>query len=79
MSTIIRTSYSTHPVSGAARIVAKGAGKQRTVAFDHSRTMAENHGLAAGTLALVLGLSDSPDIGHDQNESGTKAGFSFPS
>lgn len=77
MSTIIRTAYSTHPTSGAARIVAKGGGKQRTVPFDHSRSMAENHGLAAGTLALVLGLSDQPDIGHDMSEDGTKHGFSF--
>lgn len=78
METVIRTAYTTHPTTGASRIVAKGAGKQRTVPFDPSVSSDRNHGLAAGVLALALGLSWSDDIAHDSNDSGTKHGFGFP-
>lgn len=77
MSTIIRTAYGTHPTSGASRIVAKGAGKQRTVPFDPSKSSDWNHGNAAGTLALVLGLTWHDGIAHDCNDAGTKHGFEF--
>lgn len=43
---------SLHPTG--EKIVAKGAGKQRTVAIDHDKSLAWNHGNAAGEVACVL-------------------------
>lgn len=43
-----------HNNNGTPKIVAKGNGKQRTVNYDLSLSADRNHGLAAGTLALVL-------------------------
>lgn len=43
-----------HNHKGTAQVVAKGQGKQRTIAYDHEVTHERNHGNAAGTLALVL-------------------------
>lgn len=77
MSTIIRTAYSTN-ANGAGRIVAKGAGKQRTVSLDLSKSSEWNHGNAAGTLALTLGLPWSDAIEHDSSDDGTKHGFAWP-
>lgn len=77
MQTIIRTAYNSHPTTGASRITAKGAGKQRTVPFDPAKSSDWNHGNAAGTLALALGLTWHDGITHDQNDSGTKHGFQF--
>lgn len=58
----ITTTYKTND-KGAGRITAKGDGKQRTQPYNHAMSPAQNHGDAAGTLALVLGLpSDSADI-----------------
>lgn len=54
----ITTSYVT-AANGAGKILAKGEGKQRTVPFDHSLSVARNHGVAAGTLALVLVQGDT--------------------
>lgn len=75
MQTIIRTEYVN--VNGAGKIRAKGAGKQRTVPLDLSKSSDWNHAEAAGTLALALGLTWHDGIGHDSNDSGTKHGFSF--
>lgn len=77
MQNIIRTAYTTHPTSGASRIVAKGAGRQRTVPFDPAKSSDWNHGNAAGTLALALGWKWHSGIEHDMNDSGTKHGFKF--
>lgn len=77
MQTVIRTAYTT-TATGASRIVAKGGGKQRTIPFDPAVSSDRNHGNAAGTLGLVLGLKWSDDIAHDSNDSGTKHGFAFP-
>lgn len=77
MKTIIRTAYHTHPTTGASRITAKGGGKQRTIPFDPAKSTDRNHGEAAGTLALVLGLTWHDGIAHDSNDSGTKHGFEF--
>lgn len=77
MNTIIRTAYNTHPTSGASRITAKGGGRQRTIQFDPAKSSDRNHGEAAGTLALVLGLDWHDGITHDMNDSGTKHGFQF--
>lgn len=74
MQTVIRTSYNT-TATGAGRVTAKGAGKQRTIPFDPAVSSERNHGNAAGTLALVLGLSWHDGITHDSNDSGTKHGF----
>lgn len=74
---ILRTSYKTNG-SGRSQILAKGGGKQRTVNYDDSRSSDWNHGTAAGTLALALGLSWSPNIEHDMSPDGTKHGFAFP-
>jgi hypothetical protein len=75
VSTIVRTSYVN--VNGTPKVLAKGAGKQRTTAWDLSKSTDWNHGNAAGALALVLGLEWHDGIGHDSNDSGTKHGFSF--
>lgn len=73
---IIRTAYTTN-AAGRGQIVAKGGGRQRTVAFDLSKTADWNHGAAAGTLALVLGLKYHDGIPHECNESGTRRSFEF--
>lgn len=65
----IKTTYKTN-VNGTAQIVAKGGGKQRTINVDHSKSLAHSHGVAAGTLALVLGLQDG-DIAHQSNQHDT--------
>lgn len=66
-----------HNDKGVAKIVAKGAGKQRTINYDHGVSHERNHGTAAGTLALALGLSDSPEIQHETVD-GRKHRFSIP-
>lgn len=48
------TTKHTSNASGRGQVIAKGGGKQRTVAWDHSKSNDWNHGNAAGTLALVL-------------------------
>lgn len=40
--------------NGAGVLVAKGAGKQRTTKYDHSKSTDANFGAAAGTLLDVL-------------------------
>lgn len=40
--------------NGAGVLVAKGAGKQRTTKYDHSKSIDANFGAAAGTLLDVL-------------------------
>lgn len=82
MTTIIRTQYKTNN-NGTGQILAKGGGKQRTVAFDPALSSDRNHGLAAGTLALVLfqGLTSrriaAKTASHDQSDDGTRHGFAF--
>lgn len=49
----ITTTYKTNH-NGTGQILAKGAGKQRTLTYDPALSVARNHGLAAGTLARVL-------------------------
>lgn len=47
----IRTQYTTHPTTGAGKIVARGiGGKQKTTNYDHSRSVPANHGIAAANL-----------------------------
>jgi hypothetical protein len=53
VSTNITTTYTTNK-DGAGRIVAKGAGKQKTVPYNHERTPSQNHGDAAGELVKTL-------------------------
>ena len=55
MSTVI-TVKPTSNANGRAQRIATGAGKQRTVSLDFSKSDDWNAGNAAGTLALVLGL-----------------------
>ena len=73
---IIRTQYKTN-ANGGSQILAKGAGKQRTVGYDPSRSSDWNHGNAAGTLALVLGLDWHDSVEHDMSEDGVRHGFKF--
>lgn len=47
-----------HNHNGTAQILAKGAGKQRTIAYDHALSHERNIGNGAGTLALVLVQGD---------------------
>lgn len=81
MNTIIRTAY--HNVNGTPKVLAKGGGKQRTVAWDLSKSTDWNHGTAAGTLALVLFQGETArriaaeHVTHDQSDDGTKHGFDF--
>lgn len=83
MHTVIRTAYTTHPTTGASRIVAKGGGKQRTVPFDPSKSSDWNHGNAAAEVARLLFVGDTArhiaaDLcAHDSNDAGTKHGFEF--
>lgn len=73
----ITTQYTTND-KGAGKIVAKGGGKQRTVAYDHSLTPSQNHGAAAGTLGLVLGfLAEAADITHFIDAGNGRAHFQF--
>lgn len=53
MSTNITTTYGANG-KGAGRIVAKGAGKQKTVPYNHDRSPGQNHGDAAGELLKTL-------------------------
>lgn len=52
MSIVITTQYVATDRGG--RIIAKGAGKQRTVQIDHSLTSEAKHATAAGELLNVL-------------------------
>ena len=76
--------------SGATKITARAAGKQKTVTYDHSRSNAANHGIAAGALIIDMHrkapLTTNPpsefvrslDAGygtHESNESGTAHTF----
>lgn len=70
----IRTKYITN-AKGTGQIVAKYDGRQRTIPWDHSASVDHNHGLAAGTLALALGVSWGPNMEkfatHETAEDGT--------
>lgn len=70
----IVTTYKTN-ANGRAQILAKGNGKQKTVSYDHAQSMDWNHGNAAGTLALTLGVEDHDGMTHETNESGTRHVF----
>lgn len=71
------TTKHTSNANGATVIVAKGAGRQRTVQSDPAKSPEWNAGNAAGTLALALGLDWSEDITHEYVEAG-KHKFTFP-
>jgi hypothetical protein len=72
---VIRTAYKF--VNGGCKIVAKCSGKQRTITFDTTRSSDHNHGTAAGTLALALGLEWHPGIEHDSSDDGTQHSFTW--
>lgn len=57
----------THTDSGSTKVKATGAGKQRTISYDHERSHDANMGEAAGTLALALGLDWHDGITHEQD------------
>lgn len=59
-----------------ATILARGAGKQRTVAYDPSKSADWSHGNAAGVLGLALGLSWSDNITREDTDTGIR--FNFP-
>lgn len=48
------TTTKTSNANGRPQVIAKGAGKQRTVSYDLSRSLEWNMGAAAGTLLDVL-------------------------
>src|SRR6478609_5577985 len=48
------TTTKTANKSGAGRIVAKGAGKQMTLPYDHAKSANAQHGEAAAALALKI-------------------------
>lgn len=67
----------TAPHESGQKIVAKGGGKQRTVAIDSNKSSSWNHGNAAGTLALALGLEWSDEVSHFDSQIGFHT-FVFP-
>lgn len=71
---IIHTQYKTN-ASGRGQILARGEGRQRTVSVDQSKSSDWNHGNAAGTLGLVLGLEWRDGISHRQTDDGTEHMF----
>lgn len=72
----IRTAQTSN-ASGRTQVVAKGAGKQRTVSWQQDKSTAWNHGYAAAHLAVVLGLTYHDGVTHTMNEAGTKHEFTF--
>lgn len=56
MKLSIRTTYSSHPKTGAGRIIAKCGGRQHTMPYDHSLGGDKSHKEAARQLAEKLGL-----------------------
>lgn len=56
----------TSNANGRAQRIATGAGKQRTVSLDFSKSDDWNAGNAAGTLALALGLKWHDGITHER-------------
>lgn len=60
----ITTKFVHNDLSGP-KIVAKGAGKQRTVAYDHSLSSDANHGVAAGTLMQALDVRWNDETTHE--------------
>ena len=76
MLTKIVTRYQTN-AQGRGQILAKANGRQRTVNFDPALSSDRNHGLAAGTLALALGLSWNDAATHETNDSGTVHTFTL--
>lgn len=57
----------TSNASGRPQRIAKGAGKQRTVSVDLSKSDDWNEGNAAGTLGLVLGWEPGDNITRGQS------------
>lgn len=72
--TIIHTK-TTSNASGRSQVIAKGGGRQRTVSVDQSKSNDWNHGNAAGTLGLALGLTWRDGISHRQSDDGTEHMF----
>lgn len=72
------TTKHTSNAKGATVVVAKGAGRQRTVQSDPAKSPAWNAGNAAGTLGLALGLKWSDDVTHEVSEGGGTHRFTFP-
>jgi hypothetical protein len=59
--------------TGAPQILAKGNGRQVTVKVDQTKSQDWNHGTAAGTLALKLGLTSADatsNMSHAVNDKG---------
>ena len=54
-----------HNDNGTPKVVAKGAGKQRTINYDHGVSHERNYGNAAGTLAAVFGWQADDNITHE--------------
>lgn len=71
---IIHTQSKTN-ASGRSQVLARGEGRQRTVNWDAQRSTDWNHGNAAGTLGLVLGLEWRDGISHRQTDDGTEHMF----
>jgi hypothetical protein len=76
MNLTIRTQRKSN-ANGRSVIVAKGGGKQRTIPVDLNRGSDYNHGAAAGTLAVALGVKWHPGVLHTSNDSGTQQSFFF--
>jgi len=55
----ITTTFTT-TANGSARVVARGAGKQRTVVFDHSLSPQRNH--VEAVASLIAGTNQAMDV-----------------
>lgn len=56
----IVTLQKSHPTTGKTIIVARGMETQKTVAYDQSRSIDANHGLAAGALIIAVSKKMHP-------------------
>lgn len=75
----ILTEYLSRPSDGRGQVKAKcsARGKVRTISWEHADSRDRNHGNAAGTLALALGLPWSDEIQHHHLADGQHR-FLFP-
>lgn len=66
----ITTEYKTN-AKGTGQIVAKGGGRQRTMDYQHSLSVRENHRVAAGAVAALHGTRLFPHTEVIRSDNGT--------
>lgn len=58
MHITVTTTYKTN-AKGTGQIVAKGAGRQKTLNYNHEKSISQNHGAAAAALVKMLHMPAS--------------------